>query len=68
MWVKGYELKKERNEKVDIDLDNTPKKLEICIKADKNTPYVTFKKVISELQDIFKSRYKLVTQYKKGEE
>ena len=67
MWVKGYELKKERNEKVDIDLDNTPKKLEICIKADKNTPYVTFKKVISELQDIMESRYKLLTEYKKEE-
>lgn len=67
MWVKGYELKKERNEKVDIDLEKTPKKLEICIKADKNTPYVTFKKVISELQDIMESRYKLLTEYKKEE-
>ena len=68
MWVKGYEVKKEKGENVDIDLDNTPKKLEICIKADRNTPYITFKKVISELQDIMESRYKLVTQYKKEEE
>jgi hypothetical protein len=29
---------------------------------------VTFKKVISELQDIMESRYKLLTQYKKEEE
>jgi len=28
---------------------------------------VTFKKVISELQDIMESRYKLLTEYKKEE-
>jgi len=68
MWYKGLEAKKEKGEAIDVDLDNTPKKLEICLKADRNTPYVTFKKVISELQDILESRYKLVTQYKKEED
>ena len=73
-WVKaldkGYKLWREDHIKdmSDNDKNAIPKELEICIKADRNTPYVTFKLVISELQDIFKSRYKLVTQYKKGEE
>jgi biopolymer transport protein ExbD len=43
-------------------------KLDICIKADKETPYITFKKVIAELQDIMESRYKLLTEYKKEKE
>ncbi len=67
-WYKGLEEKKEKGEKIDVDLENTPKKLEICLKDDRNSPYTTFKKVISELQDIMESRYKLVTQYKKEEE
>ena len=61
------ERKKDKGEPIDVDLATTPNKLEICIKADKNTPYGTFKKVISELQDINESRYKLLTQYKKEE-
>ena len=44
-----------------------PSKLEICIKASKDTPYSSIKTVINELQDINESRYKLVTQYKKDE-
>lgn len=64
-WYKEMEKKQEKGEALDIDLANTPNKLEICIKADKDTPYATFKKVISELQDINESRYKLLTQYKK---
>jgi len=64
-WYKEMEQKKEKGEVIDIDLANTPNKLEICVKADKDTPYITFKKVISELQDINESRYKLLTQYKK---
>ena len=66
-WYKDLERKKDKGEPIDVDLSTTPNKLEICIKADKNTPYGTFKKVISELQDINESRYKLLTQYKKEE-
>ena len=66
-WYKDMERKKDKGESIDIDLANTPNKLEICIKADKDTPYGTFKRVISELQDINESRYKLLTQYKKEE-
>jgi biopolymer transport protein ExbD len=66
-WYKDLERKKDKGEPIDVDLATTPNKLEICIKADKNTPYGTFKKVISELQDINESRYKLLTQYKKEE-
>ncbi|MCR4916081.1 MAG: biopolymer transporter ExbD [Prevotella sp.] len=66
-WYKDMERRKDNGEAIEIDLATTPNKLEICIKADKNTPYGTFKKVISELQDINESRYKLLTQYKKEE-
>lgn len=68
MWYKNLEKQKEDGKQIDVDLDRTPKKLEICIKADEKTPYVTFKTVISELQDIMESRYKLVTRYKKEKE
>ncbi len=66
-WYKDLERKKDKGESIDVDLSTTPNKLEICIKADKDTPYGTFKKVINELQDINESRYKLLTQYKKEE-
>ena len=66
-WYKDMERRKDKGEAIEVDLATTPNKLEICIKADKNTPYGTFKKVISELQDINESRYKLLTQYKKEE-
>ncbi len=66
-WYKDLERKKDKGEPIDVDLNTTPNKLEICIKADKDTPYGTFKRVISELQDINESRYKLLTQYKKEE-
>ena len=68
MWYKGLEAKKEKGEPLDVDLATIPDKLEICVKADRYTPYMTFKKVISELQDVMESRYKLVTQFKKGDE
>jgi len=74
LWVKamknGYKKwYKETTEDMPdgAEKDAIPSKLEICIKADQNTPYARFKKVISELQDINESRYKLVTQYKKEE-
>ncbi|MCR5158860.1 MAG: biopolymer transporter ExbD [Prevotella sp.] len=66
-WYKDMERKKDKGEPIEIDLATTPNKLEICIKCDQNTPYGTFKKVITELQDINESRYKLLTQYKKEE-
>ena len=66
-WYKDMERRKEKGEPIEIDLATTPNKLEICIKADQNTPYSRFKKVINELQDINESRYKLLTQYKKEE-
>ena len=66
-WYKDLERKKDAGEPIDVDLATTPNKLEICIKCDQNTPYGSFKKVISELQDINESRYKLLTQYKKEE-
>ena len=66
-WYKDLERKKDKGESIDVDLATTPNKLEICIKCDKDTPYGTFKRVISELQDINESRYKLLTQYKKEE-
>ena len=66
-WYKDLERKKDKGEPIDVDLATTPNKLEICIKCDQSTPYGTFKKVISELQDINESRYKLLTQYKKEE-
>ena len=66
-WYKDLERRKDKGENIDIDLSTTPNKLEICIKADRDTPYGTFKRVINELQDINESRYKLLTQYKKEE-
>ena len=74
LWVKalkhGYkdwydDFTKDMN---DADKAAIPTKLDICIKADKDTPYITFKKVIAELQDIMESRYKLLTEYKKEKE
>jgi biopolymer transport protein ExbD len=70
LWVKalkkGYkEWYNEQDEAIKV---KSADRLEICIKADKKAPYSTFKKVISELQDINESRYKLVTQYKKSDE
>ena len=73
-WVKaikqGYKLWREDYVKdmPEKDAAEVPDRLDICIKADRNTPYITFKTVISELQDILESRYKLVTQFKKGDE
>ncbi len=52
----------------DAEKASIPNKLDICIKCDKDTPYITFKKVIAELQDIMESRYKLLTEYKKEKE
>ena len=70
LWVKA--LKKGYKDWYEALDDNdkigVAKKLEICIKADRTTPYSAVKKVISELQDITESRYKLVTQYKKSDE
>ncbi|MFB9897898.1 ExbD/TolR family protein [Hallella seregens] len=40
----------------------------IAIKADEKTPYKTVKKIMSELQDMSKNRYYLITQYKKAED
>lgn len=61
-WYKEYMDNEDipESEKAEV-----PSKLDICIKADEKTPYVTFKLVIAELQDIMESRYKLLTQYKK---
>jgi biopolymer transport protein ExbD len=72
LWVKslkkGYRKWLDSSE-VPEDLKATaPTKLEICIKASKDTPYSSVKKVINELQDINESRYKLVTQYKKEQD
>ena len=63
-WYREYMDNEDipESEKADV-----PSKLDICVKADKETPYITFKTVISELQDILESRYKLLTQYKKEE-
>ena len=52
----------------DVDKSGVANKLDICIKADKTTPYSSVKMVINELQDINESRYKLLTQYKKSDE
>ncbi len=56
------------NDLADAEKVGVANKLEICIKADKATPYSAVKMVIAELQDINESRYKLVTQLKKLEE
>ena len=70
LWVKSLKkgYKEWYNELADADKNGVADRLEICIKADASAPYATFKKVISELQDITESRYKLVTQYKKSDE
>ena len=41
--------------------------IKLAIKADENTPYKIIKKVMSELQDMSKNRYYLITSYKKQE-
>ena len=70
LWVKAMKngYKEWYNGLEDVDKGGVANKLEICIKADKATPYSSVKMVIAELQDINESRYKLVTQYKKLEE
>ena len=70
LWVKAMKngYKEWYNDLEDVDKYGVANKLEICIKADKQTPYSAVKMVIAELQDINESRYKLVTQYKKMEE
>ena len=70
LWVKALKkgYKDWYNEQDDATKAGAADRLEICIKADAAAPYATFKKVISELQDINESRYKLVTQYKKSDE
>ena len=70
LWVKAMKngYKEWYNDLEDVDKSGVANKLEICIKADKQTPYSAVKMVIAELQDINESRYKLVTQYKKLEE
>ena len=70
LWVKAMKngYKEWYNDLEDVDKYGVANKLEICIKADKQTPYSAVKMVIAELQDINESRYKLVTQYKKLEE
>ena len=67
LWVKAMKngYKEWYNDLYDAENGEHANKLEICIKADKQTPYSSVKQVISELQDINESRYKLVTQYKK---
>ena len=42
--------------------------IKLAIKADENTPYEVIKKVMSELQDMSKNRYYLITSYKKLED
>ena len=70
LWVKALKkgYKDWYNEQDDATKASIADRLEICIKADLKAPYVTFKQVINELQDINESRYKLVTQYKKSDE
>jgi hypothetical protein len=70
LWVKALKkgYKDWYNEQDDATKASIADRLEICIKADAKAPYATFKQVISELQDITESRYKLVTQYKKSDE
>ena len=70
LWVKALKkgYKDWYNEQDDATKASIADRLEICIKADASAPYITFKQVISELQDITESRYKLVTQYKKSDE
>ena len=70
LWVKALKngYKEWYNDQDDATKSGHANKLELCIKADKNTPYAAVKKVIAELQDINESRYKLLTQYKKSDE
>ena len=70
LWVKAMKngYKDWYNAQDDATKAGAASKLELCIKADKSTPYAAVKKVISELQDINESRYKLLTQYKKSDE
>ena len=70
LWVKALKTgyKDWYNAQDDATKAGAANKLELCIKADKSTPYAAVKKVISELQDINESRYKLLTQYKKSDE
>jgi len=70
LWVKAMKngYKEWYNDLDDTEKGAVANKLEICIKADKSTPYSSVKMVIAELQDINESRYKLVTQYKKLED
>ena len=71
LWVKAMKngYKEWYNDLSDAEkTEVSATKLEINIKADKDTPYGAVKLVIAELQDINESRYKLVTQAKKLEE
>ena len=71
LWVKAMKngYKEWYNDLSDAEkTEVSSAKLEINIKADKDTPYSAVKLVIAELQDINESRYKLVTQAKKLEE
>ena len=71
LWVKAMKngYKEWYNDLSDAEkTEVSATKLEIIIKADKDTPYSAVKLVIAELQDINESRYKLVTQAKKLEE
>jgi biopolymer transport protein ExbD len=70
LWVKALKkgYKDWYNEQDDATKASVADRLEICIKADHAAPYITFKQVLNELQDINESRYKLVTQYKKSDE
>ena len=71
LWVKAMKngYKEWYNDLSDAEkTEVSSAKLEIKIKADKDTPYSAVKLVIAELQDINESRYKLVTQAKKLEE
>jgi len=71
LWVKAMKngYKEWYNDLSDAEkTEVSATKLEINIKADKETPYGAVKLVIAELQDINESRYKLVTQAKKLEE
>jgi len=70
LWVKAMKngYKEWYNDLDDVTKSEHANKLDICIKADKSTPYSSVKMVINELQDINESRYKLLTQYKKSDE
>lgn len=56
-----------RNDKdVYGELKDSEKQLKIIIKADKNTPYDTVKKVMDTLQELRLNRYSLITTYTEG--